>query len=720
MKTTRLLAVALLACAAQAHAAAAAPVPALPASLADSGLDAQVDALVQAGFEQPAPALAALARRLEHEPAGPPQGGISERIARRSTDEHPSSPDERRVLLQAMGSIEARTGGAARAAALAEQLQVLAANDPSGRALAASSLVRAQIAEAAGQLEAAAVLAHAALPVLRSGCLGTAQKPEPAADCNYRSAWATLRLLERVADGMGVTVAATGHAQAALELAQAAGNEWRQAVNLGSLALYAQGRGERDAAVGLLTQARRLVTRTNDPLQEANLSAVTAQLAVLQGDNRGAAQALKEGLVLAARAHAPRLEARLLNNLSDAYARLGRPADALRAAERALPIARANHDVRFEGVLLSNIGIAKIGIGRVAEGRLDLTRSLDLWQRSGETGREAQTLLEFGEALAASGDARGALDLYHRERALSTELMRANRSVALKDLQTRNDVEARQRDIELLGRGNALKTEALANRDLTQRIWWLAAAVMLLATVLAVMFYRRVRETQRRLAASHVQLQSQSERDPLTNLANRRHFHAVMTRLCRSGGFEGALLLVDIDHFKRVNDVHGHAAGDQVLIEIARRLNEVVRSDDLVVRWGGEEFLILAPSLGEGLAPEQAEQMAARVLKTIGQAPIVVGAQSLRVTASIGYARFPLPPYGAEVHWEQAVNLADMALYTAKNQGRNRAVGITSSTATTPEALRGLEIDFDRAWHEGRVTLQQTPGPELRDNVRAA
>jgi hypothetical protein len=61
-----------------------------------------------------------------------------------------------------------------------------------------------------------------------------------------------------------------------------------------------------------------------------------------------------------------------------------------------------------------------------------------------------------------------------------------------------------------------------------------------------------------------------------------------------------------------------------------------------------------------------------------------------------------------------------MALYTAKNQGRNRAVGITSSTASTPEALRDVEADFDRAWHEGRVTLLQTPGPEIRDNVRAA
>jgi diguanylate cyclase (GGDEF)-like protein len=219
-----------------------------------------------------------------------------------------------------------------------------------------------------------------------------------------------------------------------------------------------------------------------------------------------------------------------------------------------------------------------------------------------------------------------------------------------------------------------------------------------------------VRETHRRLAASHLQLQAQSERDPLTNLANRRHFQAVMAQLDGAGGFEGALLLVDIDHFKHVNDRHGHAVGDEVLIEVARRLNEAVRSDDLVVRWGGEEFLIVAPRA----APDQAAQMAARVLHGIGATPIEIGAAALRVTASIGYARFPLPPHHAALRWGQAINLADMALYTAKNQGRNRAVGITSATAASAEALQAIEADFDLAWHEGRLTLLQTPGPEPR------
>src|SRR5439155_1166897 len=119
----------------------------------------------------------------------------------------------------------------------------------------------------------------------------------------------------------------------------------------------------------------------------------------------------------------------------------------------------------------------------------------------------------------------------------------------------RNDAEAKQRSIDLLNRDNAVTTAALANRDLLQRIWLAAAAVMALSALLVVMLYRRVRETQRQLEASHAKLRVQSERDPLTNLANRRHFHAVMQASQPAvAGLSGALLLADCAHFKPLND----------------------------------------------------------------------------------------------------------------------------------------------------------------------
>lgn len=677
--------------------------PAAQAPNRSNAFDEQVDALVREGFERPAQALLAL---------GAIPGTAS-----------PSAEDRVSVLL-AMGIIEAQSGGAVRAGALADRL--LAFDDAAGRAVAAANLVRASVAEHAGRLDVAAALARAAMPAFQAGCpagpaaVAAAAATALAVPCDYRSAWRALRIIERRAGSQGLPANATAHAQSALALAEWAGDTRRRMASLASLAQYDQARGERESAQRRLAQVKRLATQTGDLIEQARATAVEARIARAQGDWHGTVALLEEAVALAAEAQAPRLAAEHLADLSDAYAHLGRSADALRAAERALPVAQRHGDQGVERVLINNAGLAKIGLGRVSEGKHDLTRLLELWDQSGENGRKLSTLQEFGEALAAAGDARGALGLYHREQALNTEVMRADRVIALKELQTRNDAEARRRDIELLARDNALKTEALANRDLLQRIWWQLAGVMTLACLLVTVFYRRVRKTNHRLEASRLRLQTQSERDPLTNLANRRHFHAEMTRLCGQGGFEGALLLVDIDHFKHINDAHGHAAGDEVLVEVARRLNEAVRSDDLVVRWGGEEFLILAPRA----AGEQADQMAARVLRTLGESPIMIGeraeAHALRVTASIGYARFPLPPHGADVPWEQAVNLADMALYSAKKKGRNRAVGIASSTASTREALQDVEADFDRALHTGQVTLLQSPGPEPHDTMHVA
>lgn len=664
---------------------------------AAASFDTELDLMVRDGFEHPAQSLAALSEWQR---------------ARADT-----LPTQRAVLL-AIGSVHAQSGAAVEAGNVAEQLLALARDDPSGRSRAASNLVRAQLAETSGQLDVAAALAQSALTVFEVGCEDSAPAHVRAESCDYRSAWRALQILERRAMGRGVYVSAEAHARRALQLAEAAGDAWRSALGTGALATYAQWRDDPDGAQRLIAQAKRLAIQSNDLAQQARVSNFEARVMDARGNRTAVLHSLERAYSLASRANAPRLLAQMLNNLSDAYSKAGRYADALSAAERALPIVREHQDLRAERLLINNAGIAKIGLGRIAEGKQDMARVLDLWDRSGETARKAETMLEFGEALGRAGDYRGALDLYHRERALNAELMRVNRAAALKEMQTQNEAEARQRDIELLGRDNALKNEELANRALLQRIWWLIAAVMALAGVFVTLLYRRVRQTHEQLSASHRQLQVQSERDPLTDLANRRHFQAVMAAHQAGGGngFEGALLLVDIDHFKHVNDTHGHAAGDRVIVEVARRLTEAVRADDLVVRWGGEEFLVLAPRA----APEQADQMAERVLRSIGLVPVETGVGPVRVTASIGYARFPLPPLNAAIPWEQAVNLADMALYTAKNQGRNRAVGIASTTAADREALHQVEADFERAWNEARVTLTQTEGPEAPGHLRAA
>lgn len=668
------------------------------AGYAAGTLDDRIDLLVRTGYDRPAEALASLGQLKA-------VGGDT------------LAPAVARDFVLAQAIVEAQAGRATEAGVLAEQLLSMSREQQDPLAAAASNLVRALVAETAGQLDIAAALAQSAATVYETGCPRVSMRAgarsdisaSGAAACDYRSLWRALQVLERRAVSVGQIPAARDHAQAAFDLADWAGDVYRKVYSLSSLAYIAARSGQPDMAVRAIAQARRMAATLSDPMAMVRVKLNEARVADLRSDADGYLRATEEALAMAQRAGARRTAALLQGNLSDVYVKRKRPRDALRVADAALPVVQEFHDLRMERVLINNSGLAKIGLHRTAEGKQDLARMLQLWKQSGQIADEAQTLREFGEALADAGDARGSLELYHRERALSAEVMQRSQSLVLKEMQTRYDAEAKQRSIDLIRSDNAVKTATLTNRDLMQRIWLLVAAVMALSVVLAVLLYRRVRETNRQLEASHARLRVASERDPLTDLANRRHFHAVMASRDGDGteGFSGALLLVDIDHFKHVNDGHGHACGDVVLVEIARRLNAAVRGADLVVRWGGEEFLILASKL----TTEQTDQLAARVLASVGSTPVMAENEALWVTASIGYACFPLPPYGVPVHWEQAVNLADMALYTAKSQGRNRAIGLVSASASDAQSLRAIESDFDRAWHEGRVTLRSTPGP---------
>lgn len=174
--------------------------------------------------------------------------------------------------------------------------------------------------------------------------------------------------------------------------------------------------------------------------------------------------------------------------------------------------------------------------------------------------------------------------------------------------------------------------------------------------------------------ADHVQyiidgLCELSLKDPLTNLANRRHFRAVLQReidvVARSG--ESALLLMlDIDHFKRINDTYGHLAGDHVLQAVARGLAKCVRPMDTVARYGGEEFAVVLPNCQASFG----ETVAERIRQTVESLCIAVTSTvDIRVTVSIGGAYAPGWVRSTTTLW---TGRADIQLYRAKTEGRNR------------------------------------------------
>jgi diguanylate cyclase (GGDEF)-like protein len=379
----------------------------------------------------------------------------------------------------------------------------------------------------------------------------------------------------------------------------------------------------------------------------------------------------------------------------------------LRYARQALPLTRELKNLGGETVALANIGLALIALHDIDEGKRQLRASIDIDERRGSIAGVSDSYAEMGQYLERAGDHRGAIDALHQHRTLSDQILAREQQQAILELQEQFDSERRARELDLLAREGQIKTEALRSRDLQQRLWWLVALCGALTVAVVLMLMHRVRQTNRRLASSNALLQEQAEIDPLTGLANRRHFQAAMRRLSADGHFCGTVLLADLDHFKHINDRHGHAAGDAVLVEVAQRLRAMLREADLVVRWGGEEFLVVVRSLG----PDAVQALAQRMLDAVGGTPFVHEGRALRTTVSIGYATFPIEPALLPVSWERAINLVDTALYLAKAHGRNRAYGVRMLQARSEAEFDVVGRSLEDAWLAGEVALTRLEGP---------
>lgn len=168
------------------------------------------------------------------------------------------------------------------------------------------------------------------------------------------------------------------------------------------------------------------------------------------------------------------------------------------------------------------------------------------------------------------------------------------------------------------------------------------------------------------------ELHATANRDELTGVMNRRGFQTdLASELERAVRYErpAALLLLDVDHFKHVNDTYGHPAGDVVLRAVADEIQDAVRGVDRVGRWGGEEFAILLPETPRG----DAEHVANRVNRVIRQRVVITEGEAIRVTASIGVAVYDPALHGI-ITPDELMQHADDALYEAKDAGRDRVV----------------------------------------------
>ena len=401
-----------------------------------------------------------------------------------------------------------------------------------------------------------------------------------------------------------------------------------------------------------------------------------------------------------------------LNNIGDVHLERGNLPSALEYHTEALQIRQAIGDRSGVAISHTNLGTIYTAMARHELAGRHLTESLAIADRQGDKGNAALALIalsrlnrargaprsavaqatraraiarttgapevgrraleELASAAEQAGDLRTALGAHKEFKKVSDEIFDAEKAKRLEILERRYQAERREREIERLQREQV----ATALETATQRSQRNAVGgAALLLGIVGLGFYRR-RVESARLA------EQLSVTDALTGLVNRRYVDrsigadvAVSARRHRVGGAGAAAadlvcLLIDIDHFKAVNDEFGHEGGDRVLVQMGTVLREASRASDIVARWGGEEFLVVCRFIDRASATVLAERIRDSIERHLFDA---AGGRTLRCTCSIGVAFYPADPSNpAGGTWEQVVGFADSALYRAKRAGRNR------------------------------------------------
>ncbi len=456
--------------------------------------------------------------------------------------------------------------------------------------------------------------------------------------------------------GLGQTRQALQLFEQALELAGQDGSPQEQLAALQGIALTrAVGMNDNAGAEQYFQRALALLERHPMPpsMVELMLQYNYGYTLLLAQRHDEAESALARALELAPELPGQeQLYHRILSHRGEIQRAQGNAADALEHFERAHAWQRDNSDAQGETVTLARLARVYLDLGAPEQAVAHAERALELAERGSYVAETRAALDTLIDVHAAREDHAQVIAFTSRALELERESARVVDLERLAALQARADAAQAARSSS--PRANTLRDTAIG--------------VLALLLVLAAVVLLRSRRKQKLLA-------TQSAVDPLTGLYNRREGVRLIEALAppvASGEIRHALLVVDIDKFKSINDSHGHGAGDHVLAELARHLRDACDSGDILARWGGEEFLVIRPHSSREAAFAFADHLRRAIEGRTFELP---GGQSLAVTISIGLAPSPFFP-GTAGRWQEAIGMADRALYVAKRAGRNAWAGI--------------------------------------------
>jgi len=463
-----------------------------------------------------------------------------------------------------------------------------------------------------------------------------------------------LRSIGLTFDELGDFPGALDHHLRALDIEEAAGNTAGRAATLRTIGVVYSRSGDPDTGLDYFRRSLVLCAEAGDDIGRAKtLNNVGVNLNDV-GRHDESLSVLNEALRLYRRSGLTLQQSGTLVNLGLTLEKLGRPAEAEASFQEALRLAEATgHRYGVVDALLS-LGRLAASQGRTADARTRLESALAGAERHGLK----QPICEICDALATlheqCGEYQEALALHRRFHALEREVLRQSSERQLRAVQTRYQLAAAQREAEIHRLRHVELADANAElEELNQSL-------------------RSADEQKSKLLQ---QLERQTYEDSLTGLGNRRLLDKRLAdefdRAIRHDR-PLAVAIVDIDHFKRVNDRHSHAVGDAALKELARLLVATVRHTDLVARFGGEEFVLVLVETDAAAAQWACEKLRLAVA-THDWRRVHSG---LALTVSIGYCADT-----TVAGFERMLAIADRNLYVAKAQGRNCVVGAATDAA---------------------------------------
>lgn len=324
-------------------------------------------------------------------------------------------------------------------------------------------------------------------------------------------------------------------------------------------------------------------------------------------------------------------------------------------------------------------------------------------------------------AYVAKGDFKRALNIQSLVQIIKEKILQTESQAIIGRLQAGIELERQAQSIQMLKKTKAIALAEAKQQNLGNTLVW----SLLLATLLtAFLIWSRLKQRQQNIALrrevrqrtlelenkndelqhAYKTLEQVSLRDALTGLYNRHYLESQLPGEIKRSQFainnhkgghkrnqDLLCLLIDIDHFKRINDLYGHMAGDKVLVKFAQLLREVFRQSDLIIRWGGEEFLVVCRQSNHDELPEIAE----RCRMAISQAAFDVdSSEPIKVTCSIGFSVLP-PEYQVsfEENWKQTFSVIDYCLYASKLSGRNGWIGVLSASTKPTKRPSGVPLD---------------------------